>query len=125
MRAPLAEELTPQRLEPRPLPPGLTERDLGHPDLEDLTPPDSVPKAVGLFVDDLNRVWARLLDPALTDGIWYDVFDSDGRYLGPVRLPIRFTPLEIGRDYVLGVAKDELDVEYIELYDLVSEVSPP
>ena len=33
-------------------------------------------------------------------------------------MPARFEPMHIGSNFVLGVTKDELDVERIELYPL-------
>jgi hypothetical protein len=30
--------------------------------------------------------------------------------------PARFNPMEIGRDYILGVQRDELGVESIRMY---------
>jgi len=41
------------------------------------------------------------------------LFAPDGVWLGSVRLPLRFRPLEIGEDYILGVMLDELDVEQV------------
>ena len=35
------------------------------------------------------------------------------------RLLDRFEPLDIGRDHVLGLFKDEYDVEYVQFYDLI------
>jgi len=35
-----------------------------------------------------------------------------------VELPSRFTPSEIGVDYVAGMARDEDDVERVEVYRL-------
>ena len=46
------------------------------------------------------------------------VFDSTGRWLGRVRLPPRFQLLEVGRDYILGIRRDSLDMQFVELYDL-------
>lgn len=40
----------------------------------------------------------------------WDVFDSDGRYLGVLTLPAKFTPLKIDGTAVWGVQRDELDV---------------
>jgi hypothetical protein len=34
-------------------------------------------------------------------------------------MPAGFTALEIGDDFVLGITRDEFDVEYIRVYDLV------
>jgi hypothetical protein len=48
----------------------------------------------------------------------WDVFDPAGRWLCTVTLPARFTPLEIGNDYVAGIARDEDDVERVEVYRL-------
>jgi hypothetical protein len=47
------------------------------------------------------------------------VFDPTGRWLGEVEMPAGFTALEIGDDFVLGITRDEFDVEYIRVYDLV------
>jgi hypothetical protein len=48
----------------------------------------------------------------------WDVFDPSGRWLCTVTLPAQFTPLEIGDDYVAGLARDEDDVERVEVYRL-------
>jgi hypothetical protein len=46
------------------------------------------------------------------------VFHPDGYLLGSVELPARFTPFEIGPDYVLGTEDDDLGVEEVVLYGL-------
>jgi hypothetical protein len=33
-------------------------------------------------------------------------------------VPARFTPLEIGRDYVLGVRRDDVDAEHVQVLKL-------
>jgi hypothetical protein len=48
----------------------------------------------------------------------WDVFDPAGRWLCSVTLPARFTPLEIGNDYVAGIARDDDDVERVDIYRL-------
>lgn len=48
----------------------------------------------------------------------WDVFDPSGRWLCSVDLPARFTPLEIGSDYVAGLARDEDEVERVDIYRL-------
>ena len=54
-------------------------------------------------------------------------FAPDGTWLGTVSLPPRLVRayihyrspyLEIGDDYILGVWKDELDVQYVRMYRL-------
>ena len=44
--------------------------------------------------------------------VW-EVFDSTGRALAEVRLPIRFEPHVVALGYVVGVWRDDLDVEYV------------
>lgn len=60
----------------------------------------------------------------------YLVFGSDGTWLGEVTLPhgldrgfiaYQAPGLQIGTDFVLGVWKDQLDVQYVRLYELVKE----
>lgn len=46
------------------------------------------------------------------------VFDPDGRELGQVQLPLNFDVSEIGPDYILGVGRDGLDVERVQIYAL-------
>ncbi len=51
-------------------------------------------------------------------GLWlgspdWDVFDSEGRFLGVVTMPARYQPLRFLGDRVYGVWRDELDVEYV------------
>jgi hypothetical protein len=43
----------------------------------------------------------------------WDVFDADGRYLGVVSMPQRFSPRGLREDKVYGVWRDELDVQYV------------
>jgi len=43
----------------------------------------------------------------------WDVFDSQGRFLGPVQLPDRFIPRLFRDDLVYGVWQDELGVDYV------------
>lgn len=48
----------------------------------------------------------------------WTVFDADGRMIARLMMPGRFRPTHIGRDFILGVATDELDVEHVLLYPL-------
>ncbi|MGH7447519.1 MAG: hypothetical protein ACREK1_12875, partial [Longimicrobiales bacterium] len=53
--------------------------------------------------------------PPLTwrEPVVYDVFESDGTYMGEVRLPPRTSIHWIGRDHVWAVARGELDESYV------------
>jgi hypothetical protein len=82
-----------------------------------------------LIVDRGRRVWAR--EPNVIDAAWagqldgvplapsrWSVFDEGGRWLGVVTMPARFMPMDIGLDYVIGVARDDDDVERVVKYRL-------
>jgi hypothetical protein len=43
----------------------------------------------------------------------WDVFDSEGRFLGIVTMPDRFAPRVFSGDRIYGVWRDELDVQYL------------
>jgi hypothetical protein len=46
------------------------------------------------------------------------IFDPEGKMVGSVVLPSGFQVSEIGVDYLLGRAVDDLGVEYLRLYSL-------
>jgi hypothetical protein len=68
------------------------------------------------MVDAIGNLWAaeyvRYPDPPT---VW-TVFAMDGELLGEVHMPHGFQPLHIGKDWMIGVGRDELDVEYVRLY---------
>ena len=102
---------------------------------------DSLSIAESFFLDDQGFLWVRRLpvgddegrrwellappdfeEPSgwvvpLPSGL-HDVFRPDGVYLGTVKLPQDLDVMEIGMDYVLGVARDELGAEYVQVYGL-------
>jgi hypothetical protein len=93
-------------------------------------------------VPDFERQWAAATQPkrhpywgsALVDAagvLWvsgpprtgeapvaWTAFDRNGRRVAAVTMPARFTPKEIGEDYVLGVQRDEDGVETVAMYRL-------
>lgn len=80
---------------------------------------DRMPAYGSLRVGAGGYLWVQEHDPPGTEGpARWSVFDPDGRLLGEVTVPRRFSPHEIGHDYVLGVFTDELDVEHVRLYRL-------
>jgi hypothetical protein len=46
------------------------------------------------------------------------VFDAEGRQLGTLAMPPRFRLTDAGPDYVLGVGRDDMDVEKVQLFRL-------
>ncbi|MDX1394730.1 MAG: hypothetical protein R3195_10065 [Gemmatimonadota bacterium] len=90
---------------------------------ERLPVPAHRPAYADLLVDSEGYVWTAehlgwfrnlLADVPRT----WQVFDPDGRWLGGVALPARFVPFEIGADYVLGLRRDDIDVEVPLVYRL-------
>ncbi|MEX2283779.1 MAG: hypothetical protein WEE89_14940 [Gemmatimonadota bacterium] len=57
--------------------------------------------------------------PTLTEVRRWVVLDMNGRYLGEVTMPRTFDVHEIGEDWVLGVWRDELDIQYVRKYPLI------
>jgi hypothetical protein len=47
------------------------------------------------------------------------LFDVDGRWQGSLSLPPRFRLTDVEEDRILGVWRDELDVERVREYQLV------
>ncbi len=48
----------------------------------------------------------------------WSVFDTRGRWLADCTLPARFVPTDIGTDYVLGISRDDDDIESVTLWRL-------
>ncbi len=46
----------------------------------------------------------------------WDLFSAPGRLIGSVHLPPRFKPMAVSEESVVGVLKDEFDVEYVVRY---------
>lgn len=90
--------------------------------LAEVPVPDSVPAVSGLILSSTGEFWVRktpFLPTRSTGGsAAYDIFDSEGRWLGEVSTPAGLIIHEVGEDYVLGVRRDEMDVEQVWLYGL-------
>ena len=87
--------------------------------LAEMPVPDVMPVFDRILVGDDASVWVRSYNPAYEDApTSWTVFDSEGQILAEVSMPAGLEPQQIGRDYVLGVAVDEMDVERVRLYAL-------
>lgn len=80
---------------------------------------EMLPWISAILVDRGGRVWAREYRPPFDPSpVAWGVFDAGGRWLGRVEMPAAFRPTEIGPDFVLGIERDELGVEYVRRYEL-------
>ncbi|HEX2166402.1 MAG TPA: 6-bladed beta-propeller [Longimicrobiales bacterium] len=87
--------------------------------LDALPPPTHFPAYEDIEAESDGHVWIR-------DYVWPDegaaqewqVFDPEGRWLGAVTMPPGFTPLVIEADEILGIFRDDMDVEHLHGYRL-------
>jgi hypothetical protein len=78
---------------------------------------ESLPSFGDIRVDNQGYLWVAQFGVPGQAGKW-DIFDPSGVWLGTLEVPGDLTIQEIGPDYVLGVATDELGVERVEMYSL-------
>lgn len=85
----------------------------------DVMPPlERSPVYEDLHVDRLGAYWAKRYPlPGDSEQRWW-VFNPDGRLDASVAVPLDLRIMEVGEDYLLGVAQDELDVQRLELWGL-------
>lgn len=90
-----------------------------------------LPPTRRIFVSDSGALWVERLDVTGGDlanyesipgseqrNYYYDVFNESGHYLYTVKPPERFLPRWIGEGIVIGIQRDENDVEFIVRYRL-------
>lgn len=79
--------------------------------------PSTRPAYAQLLFDAEGRLWVQ--DYAVDgDARSWSVFDQDGAWMGDVTFPPRFRPTQILSDEVVGVWRNELDVEHVRVYGL-------
>lgn len=87
-------------------------------DARDLPLVESFP-AFSEFLSDLSgNLWVQEYRMPGEAAIVWTVFDPDGRIQGLIETPSALEVFEIGEDYVLGRVRDELGVEYVQLWPL-------
>ena len=73
------------------------------------------------MTEDEQENWNPLLDQGSDD---WDVFDADGRYLGVVTMPDRFSAFSLKGDLLYGVWRDEFEVQYVKVYRITGLSGP-
>lgn len=86
--------------------------------LETMDVPATVPAFGRVLLDRDDRLWVEEFAAVPGDRSVWLVFTPEGTLVARATMPQRLTPLEIGRDYLLGVERDELDVESVVVIPL-------
>ena len=78
-----------------------------------------------LLVDELGNVWARPYSAFDLEPCWhvYRRATQGPEAFAKACLPERFTPLDIGASSILGVTRDENDVEFVVRHALISRLA--
>jgi hypothetical protein len=87
--------------------------------LIDMPFPETLPAYGEFRVDEEGNLWVSDYRRPGEKATRWTVFDPSGAALGVVEMPPRFTPYQIGSDFVLGRWQDELDVEHVRVYGLL------
>jgi hypothetical protein len=82
-------------------------------------PGDVIPPYGSIEVDRAGNLWIADFDTRVAPRGRWTVYDPEGRILARVQLPPGINIQEIADDYVLGIVRDELDVEHVRLYTLL------
>lgn len=81
--------------------------------------PKAYPAHGKLLVDDSDNLWVEeYVIPGSAQREW-TIFDPSGNRIAKVAVPKQFRLFQAGRDYVLGVWRDSVDVDYLRVYPLV------
>jgi hypothetical protein len=86
--------------------------------LEALPRPATRPAYDGVLVDDSGHIWAAEWSARSNAPAAWAVFDSAGRYLGDVAMPMGFRPLSMKNGLLAGVWRDDVGVERVRVYRL-------
>jgi hypothetical protein len=86
--------------------------------IEALPTPDFMPASASLHADHHGYLWVERYRAPGEEPAVHDVLDPEGRLVGWVSLPAGLQILESGPDYVLGLYRDDLEVEYVRVYAL-------
>ena len=85
---------------------------------EGLPMPESLPAYTDLRFADTGELWARRYSQRGATMLRWDVFGADGSYLGRVEIPASFRIEEVSLGQLVGVSRDEFDVQRVEVRDL-------
>lgn len=83
--------------------------------------PDVLPAIASMQVDKNGYLWVRrYFLPSDPEHEWW-IYEPNGRLVGTLSHSTRFRVTEIGADYILGLWRDEDDVQTVHRYSLLKE----
>ena len=92
---------------------------MGMPPME-MTFPDRMPPWDQLLATPSGWLWIRRYrSPLEEDFNTWDIYDPDGRLTSFIRIPASARIDELGEDYLMGIFRNELDIEMVQKYRLV------
>lgn len=82
--------------------------------------PETVPAFGAMVADADGNLWVQEYAPPGSDdaSTWW-VFDQDGHLAATAVMPAGLTVTDVGEDWVLGIWRDEMDVQHVRLHSLV------
>lgn len=96
--------------------------------LATLRPSETKPAYSWILVDAEGNLWVEEFRWMVPDGrrpypepVHWNVFSSEGIWLGRVETPPGLLLRDVGSDYVLGISQDDFDVKHIRIFDLIKE----
>jgi hypothetical protein len=79
----------------------------------------TLPAISDMMLDDLGNLWVGLFHRDRSRASEWVVFDGSGRMIANASVPAGLTPTHFGLDFVVGVWKDQTEVETIRVHRLV------
>lgn len=92
--------------------------------LEGAPPPERYPLVDRLLPDPAGGFWVRLFQEDERASSRWLIIDEEEKVLGVLTLPAGFALWQVGKEFVLGVRKDDWDVERVERYQLRRDSRP-
>ena len=84
----------------------------------------TIPATKVIRLDDSGNLWMQEFQAdAAAPSSWL-VFAPSGQRIAAASMPARFRPTHIGDDFVMGVWRDDLDVEYVQLRGIMRGDNP-
>ena len=78
--------------------------------------PKHLPPYAAFVVDDAGTLWIQDFPGPRDEEVVWRRFSPDGHYIGRAIMKAGLKVFEIGGGYLLGVRRDELDVEHVQLF---------